>query len=429
MKKLRTLLAGFLSLGGSFTAAESPKFAEPGVPGGGVVVSTAIQREGGGSDPAPAAASACETLCKPCGPCGPAGHFWVNAEMVYWIASGNPTPSLITAAAPGSPLATAGQLGATGTTTLVGGRRLNDDFRAGFRVTAGTWLNCDQTCGLEGDYFYLGQSRQAFRAGSGGSQIVARPFFNAFTNQPDSQLVSFPGILAGFVSVDSKSDVTGGGFNFLKNCVCSPCARLDVIVGYRYFNARDEIIIREDLTSLAGQPVVPVGTRFAIEDRFRTENNFHGGNVGVVGERRFGHCYVGYRASVALGVNHQVTEISGFTVVNSPAPANLVNARFPGGLLTQPTNIGRYTNDEFAVLPEVGLRLGCQFTPRIRGYIGGNFLYLSNAQRAGDAINLRVNPTQIAPFGALVGPAEPRFMPKTTDLWVQGITVGVEGRY
>ncbi len=419
MKKLRTLLAGLLSLGGGYAAAESPTFAEPGVPGGGVVVSSAVERNDAGVNPPPtipdatAAPSACETLCKPC---GPAGRFWVNAEMIYWIASGNPTPPLVTAAAPGA-------------TTLIGGGRLNDDFRAGFRVTAGTWFDDARTWGLEGEYLYLGQSRQAFRAGSDGSQIVSRPFFNAAANALGSLPVSFPGVLAGSVDVDSKSDVTGGGFNFLKNCVCSPCSRLDVIVGYRYFNARDEIIVREDLTTLAGAAAVPVGTRFAIEDRFRTENNFHGGVIGVAGERRFGACYVGYRASVALGVNHQVTEISGFTVINAPAPANLVNARFPGGLLAQPTNIGRSTNDEFAVLPDVGLRIGCQFTPRIRGYIGGNFLYLSNVQRAGDAINLRVNPTQLPPFGALVGPAEPRFVPRTTDLWVQGITVGVEGRY
>jgi Putative beta barrel porin-7 (BBP7) len=204
---------------------------------------------------------------------------------------------------------------------------------------------------------------------------------------------------------------------------------MDIIFGYRYFNLTDELIIREDLTSLPGRIGVPAGTRFMIEDRFRTENNFHGGVIGVTGERRFGRNFVGYRTSVALGVNHQVTEISGFTIINAPAPNNGVNGRFPGGLLTQPTNIGRYTNDVFAVMPEIGLKLGRQLTPHFRAYVGYNFLYLSNVQRAGDAISLRVNPTQIAPSQTLTGPAAPVFTPKATDFWLQGMSVGLEGRF
>ena len=46
---------------------------------------------------------------------------------------------------------------------------------------------------------------------------------------------------------------------------------------------------------------MPAGFGFRITDRFRTENDFHGGLVGLAAERRFSSLFVSLRASVALG--------------------------------------------------------------------------------------------------------------------------------
>lgn len=375
-------------------------------------------------------------VCQVCPPCGPPGRCWVSIEQIYWNTSGNALPPLITTAPGTNGINDAAVLGGTGTRVVTGNQRLNNDFRPGFRVNAGTWLNCEQTVGLDFNLFALAQSRQSGRAGGGGqpgSQIVARPFFNVTTGLQDSELVSFPNVLSGSATVDSRTDVFGGGINGIKNLCCSPCSRTDLLLGYRYFGVTDDLTIREDLTSLGGinpgRSPVPPGTRFRIEDRFHVENDFHGVNIGISGEKRFHHCYVGYLASVALGVNRSITEISGFTSIVAPPPGQALSGIFPGGLLTQPTNIGRYTRDEFAVLPEAGFRVGCQLTPHVRAYVGYTFIYLSSIQRAGDAINLNINSSQIAPSTTLVGTPSPVFVPKNTDFWAQGIAVGVEGRF
>ena len=47
-----------------------------------------------------------------------------------------------------------------------------------------------------------------------------------------------------------------------------------------------------------------------------------------------------------------------------------------GGLLTVPgTNIGRFSQSRFAVVPEIGLNLGYQVTQRMKVFVGYNFLY------------------------------------------------------
>ena len=366
--------------------------------------------------------------CGPCGPCGPAGRFWVAAEYLYWTTSGNPVPPLVTAAPNGNTRTNAGNLGDPGTQTLFGGNRINNDWRSGFRVSGGMWLDECQTLGIESDFFYLGRSRdQGSFSGSPTQTIVSRPFFNANTGLQDTQLVEYPNVLKGTVSVDSKSSLWGTGGNLVKNICCDPCGRCDLLIGGRYLNLTDDLTIREELTSLPGATGVPAGTTFSIRDQFRTENNIYVGTIGFYKERRFSHYFVGLKSTIGLGVNHQVTDISGSTTITTPGGQPTTYA---GGLLTQPSNIGRYTSNRFVVVPEVGLKVGCQLTEHARAYVGYNFLYVSNVVRSGDQIDLRVNTNQIPPSQGLgTGPAVPAYTNNKTDFWAQGISLGLEFRF
>ena len=368
--------------------------------------------------------------CGPCGPCGPAGKYWVAAEYIYWTTSGNRIPALATSAPVGTPRTTAGTIGDPSTTVLYGNSRINDDWRSGFRVRSGMWFDECQTCGIESDFFYLGRSRNqaSFTCDSSGRPIVTRPFFNASQNRQDTELVCFPDVLAGRLSIDSKSSLWGTSTNLVKNIYCDPCGRLDFLLGYRYLNLSDDLTIREDLTSLPGATGVPVGTRFQIEDRFRTTNNIHAPFLGLNWERRFSHYYLNVRSTVGLGWNHQTTEISGSTTITPPAPG--VAAVYPGGLLSQPSNIGRRSSNQFVVVPSGQVRLGVQLTERARAYVGYDYLYVSNVVRSGDQIDLRVNTNQIAPSQGLGnGAALPAPTGRRTDFWVHGASVGLEFRF
>lgn len=372
-------------------------------------------------------APACPAAC--CDVCGPPGRVWVSAEWLYWAASGNPLPVLATGSPAGTPLANAGVQGVPGTTTLIGGNRANNDFRSGFRLNAGVWLDECQTCGIEGDFFFLGNSSDGATAGSpagspGGVGIVSRPFFNALTGRNDAQLVSFPGIVAGTVTTNSSSDVIGGGIGGVRNLCCGPCGRVDLTGGFRYLNLQDDVTITENLSSLGGTGVAP-GTSIIVRDRFQTSNDFYGTAIGLRAERRYGMCYVMVRSSIAFGVTHQTVTISGSTTTTPPGG---VPTTLPGGLYAQGSNIGSYSRDAFAVIPEFGLRVGAQVTDHARVFVGYNYLYWSDVARAGDQIDRRVNPNQIPPT-VPGGPALPAVLFKTTDYWLQGVSVGGEFRF
>lgn len=379
----------------------------------------------------------CDVSCGPCGPngpCGPYGRYWVDAAWIFWNTKGQNVPALVTSAPAGTPRATAGVLGQPTTSVLYGNGTYNNGFRSGLYLNAGMWFDECQTCGIEGNFFFLGQNGNSFTAscppGAASGPVLTRPFTNSVTGAGDTELVCFSNVLSGSVTVDSKTNVIGGGVNFLKNVCCSPCGRFDLLLGYQYFNLRDEINIREDLTSLPGQTTVTPGTRFQVMDQFKTSNSFNGGNIGVATERRFGgRFYVGGRAGVAFGVNHETFDINGSTTItpgNGGSPQT-----YTGGLLAQQSNIGHYTQDKFAVMPWVGMKVGAQLSQNVRAYVGYDFVYLSNAARAGDQIDLRVNPNQIPPStaGTAGGAAVPAFQPRTTDFWMQGVRVGLEFRF
>jgi len=167
--------------------------------------------------------------------------------------------------------------------------------------------------------------------------------------------------------------------------------------------------------------IVP-GTRFQVDDRFRTENEFHGGELGVVSEIRRGRWSVQGIAKLALGTNRETVDITGSTITTVPNQAPMVT---PGGLLTQPTNIGHYARNVFAVVPETDIAVRYQVTQRLRASVGYSLIYWDKVVRPGDQIDLVVNQTQIG-NNPLIGPARPQFFFHDSSFWVQGITLGLQ---
>ena len=99
-----------------------------------------------------------------------------------------------------------------------------------------------------------------------------------------------------------------------------------------------------------------------------------------------------------------------------------------GGLLALPSNIGSYSQNEFAVVPELDLKIGYQMTKQCKLTLGYTAIYWSNVVRPGDQIDLNVHPGQIPPAAAL-NLGRPTFAFDTTDYWVQGLSFGGEYRW
>ena len=93
--------------------------------------------------------------------------------------------------------------------------------------------------------------------------------------------VAAPGIIAGSVSVDSRTEFqeAGAGLRiFLNGCDnCCQGWRTDLLVGYRYLHLKDQLGVTEDLTSLTAE----APGSFLVHDQFGSNNQFNGGELGL----------------------------------------------------------------------------------------------------------------------------------------------------
>ena len=371
-------------------------------------------------------------------PCGPPGDYWIRAEYLGWWMTGSNTPPLVTTSPPGTDIGDAGVIGEVpGTEVVYGGSSLNDGLQHGFRLRAGTWLNCERTCGIEANFFMLCPGDGSFRAGSAdGSAIVGRPWIDANTGANEAELVSYPDVLAGFVDVRAKSSLLGAEALFRHNLCCDPCCcydpcnpcrtciRRDLLVGFRYLNFGDSVTIAESLQVL--DPSSVLSTQIDLVDRFRAQNNFYGIKIGLDCARHRGRWSLEARPQVSVGVLDRHVSIRGQTVVTVPGQPTTV---YEGGLLALSSNIGTYRSSQLAIVPELDLQVGYLIRPGLRLLLGYSCLYFPHLVRAGEHIDPVINPELIPPVTNVTGPLRPEFRLQESDAWIQGVTAGVEYRW
>jgi hypothetical protein len=385
---------------------------------------------GATSEPAAPAESPLQDWCDQ--PVGHCGQVWARAEALLWWMKGASLPPLFTTSPAGTPPGFAGVLGAPGTAILFGDSSVNGDARVGGRWSAGYWFGDNHLWGISGDGFQLDAKTVHFSASSGGDPILARPFLDATTGLQNAELIAFPGLLTGSGSASASSTgLVGAGVLIHRNLCCGCWGRLDLLAGYRFLEFTDDLAINEALVSTAPpsalNTVVP-GTTTMLTDRFRAQNVFNGFDTGLHGEFRHGQWMLEWQAQVAIGSTHRIDDINGTTTVTVPgAPPPVTSA---GGLLALPGNIGHPSDHHVSFIPEVGVNLGYQLTRYLRAYAGYTFLYWPEVVRMGDLIDTTVNPNRL-PGAAIpgLGPANPAPTGNHSDLWVQGINLGLELRF
>ena len=362
------------------------------------------------------------------------GGWYLRAEYLYWWSDGMYAPALVTTSPNGTARANAGVIGPPGTTILFGQESLNNNGISGARINVGKWLECYPGHAIEGDYWGLGTQNSGFFANSTGDPILARPFFDINQATESAQLVAFPNVLTGSVLVDPITYVQGAVLRKrwqLCGCLdcdpCDPCCctgwSYDVTAGYRFMRLDDTLRIRENLVSTdTSNP-----GSFVVQDQFRTKNMFNGAEVGTIMGGRNGRWSYELLGRVALGTTFSTVNINGFTDIT---PVGGPTTRSTGGLFTQRTNIGSYSRNEFAMIPELGATGGVQLNSVWRLTFGYSLIYWSNVVRAGQQIDRDVNtnllPPEAVPFS---GNLRPRFVFNDTDFWVQGVNVGLDARW
>ncbi len=185
-------------------------------------------------------------------------------------------------------------------------------------------------------------------------------------------------------------------------------------------------IMNTNSTVLSGG--LPVGTNFAVNDTFGTKNQFNGGQIGVMWQRSVGRWALDATTKLALGSINERVSVSGTTLVSVP---NNTPVSQTGGFLALGSNSGTYGRNVFSVLPELNTNLSCQLSPLWRLNVGYTLMLVTGVLRAGDQIDRNINPAQFPPPGAgsNTTPPNPSHTVFSTDLWVQGVSVGAECRF
>jgi hypothetical protein len=386
-------------------------------------------------------------------------RFFVRGEFLSWWVKSAGTPVLLTTSTTQVPftingngnvvirldqLDAIGALGQPGTVVLLSGDDLDRQYRPGARFSAGWWFDPCGVHGVDASAFFTGRRTSNYTVNTDHVPDLYRPFFAPNTGIPS--LNNLPGQFREIVGIrnigingqfvaQNSSFFWGADVNYRRNIWCGCAGRIDAFAGFRYLNLDESLTMTEAINvtrtivvqNAAGTPIgqLNAGTTIAVRDRFATDNNFFGGQLGLDIALRRNRWTLDVRPALALGVTHQRVCVDGSFVQSSP-PVNAV-----GGLLALNSNIGCRGSDEFSVVPQVTTRVGYQVTERFRAFVGYDFLYWTNVVRPGDQIDTVLDTRRIpgGPGGDPINAVRPAPLINSSDFWAQGLSLGAEYRW
>lgn len=391
-------------------------------------------------------------------------EFWIRSEYLGWKLAKSPLPlPLVTSASFSDSIP--GAIGQPGTKVLLGNKSVDIRWQNGFKFSAGTTLTHDPRIRLEGSYFLLPQAKTVKTlntSGEPGAPNLAVPIYDVtgfwgLNGVPGETVYLLPGPLAGdpgfegHFSLKLSNLFQGAEINCFAGLGCKDGLSFEGLGGLRW------VQIQENLTFSANTKTVldvsfPPGF-YNTKDRFKTSNNFFGAQLGVKAQYKRCNWLLNMTSKACLGVLNQSVFIhgrgetlDGNLFYSIKGPAHLV-----GGVLAQPSNMGKHKRNLFAAIFETNLNVGYQISNYLEIFLGYNIILIGNVARPGDQMNRKINPTLTGladvsretvgigsgpiPFGdsgpaeAPQGSEEPKFHFKTRLFWAQGLTSGFSVRF
>ncbi len=389
------------------------------------------------------------------GPPEPAPRFYGGLEYLLWSVKGAPLSVPLVATGPLSNKS--GFLINSNTTILYGASfppasggndTQNFPMSSGGRLTFGYWLDDAQRLGVEASGFILQRSSAGFDIAGDpttGLPGLRVPVFNNVTYltggrctplvpgtpcstgpTEDGVPIDVQGQLHGSVSITNTLDLWGADAVAVLPFYRSGTLQISGLAGLSYLELSEGFNLT---ASLAGLPTSPLyaGQSGTAVDEFDTRNQFLGAVLGLRASTAWGPLSVELTGRVAMGVTHEVLEVSGFYQdFNAP----FASSSGPYGIFAMPANEGRFTSNEFAAVPQAQIKLGYDVTPSVRITVGYDALYISNVIRPGDQINRDIPKGQtFQQDGTPASTTSPASLFKTTDFYAQGLNAGVMVRF
>lgn len=371
-----------------------------------------------------------------------APRVWVTTD--YLLGFARSMPNRQGAIVTSGPPATRGVPGTVGTLVRHSTTDFGFDSISGFRISGGAFRDDARRYGWYASGFLMENKSDLFTAMSDptGQPLLARPFINAQTGAADALLVSFPTFASGTITAVASSQIWGaeGGpiINLYRSAPCDDACiwNLNLTTGFRFLQLNETFRVSQFSTILPGQTapfdgkLYGEGTQIEVTDEINALNQFYGGTLGLSTDLWWGRWQLSTTGKVGIGVMSQRLDINGWSIATQAAPLNV--STVPGGLVANATNIGRYRNDEFAVIPEVNMNLGYNWSSWLTTHIGYNFLYINRVIRPSEQYSPVVN-TSLIPtsasygVGGLVATPNPLFT--QNEYWLQTVNFGFTVRY
>lgn len=251
-------------------------------------------------------------------------HVWFGADYTTsWFKSERLNTPLVTTGSLMDPHTAA--LGQPGTGILFGDH-INPGVYTGIKADAGMFIDNDGKFSIDvaGMYMFQNSTQYTLSSDTLGNPIIARPIFNVLTGTQSSFVDSLPGVTAGAVAVDFKSELWGAEINAAYHMCCMDCLSFQGLVGFRFIRLSESLRVEDRLDPLNNTAItyqgqfVPVGQTITDFDRFATSNNFYGLQLGsrVRWEQQWFN--VSAFGKVAIGATDEGVDIAGASNLYAP---------------------------------------------------------------------------------------------------------------
>ncbi|MCH5376617.1 MAG: BBP7 family outer membrane beta-barrel protein [Planctomycetes bacterium] len=353
------------------------------------------------------------------------GRLWMRGEYLAWSMSGTHLPPLLAGSdvvGPGLPA----DPGDVDTEPLFGDFDAHDELRSGGRYRAGFWFTPAHISSVEAGFFGIDGHDIRRQASGLDIPVITRPFVNAQTGLEDAVFVSYPDLQLGASVVESDVEVFGADVVLRHMLRGGERSRIDIMAGYRYLRLWDQLSIRDAFVSLNDGSGFETGSLVDRRDLFRSENQFHGGDLGLIGRLWNYRWAAEAMGRVAFGGTGTASRVDGWTVATQEIlGGDPVVTSADGAVLAQPSNMGNFTQSNFAAVAELGLRLEFAFSHQCRATAGYTLMWWSSVARVTDSIDAMVDDSQIPP-NTNPNAVRPEFRFQNRDFWMQGLSVGLQ---
>ena len=214
---------------------------------------------------------------------------FISAEgLLWWMKPAPLSTPLVTTGSLADDVP--GAIGQPNTVVLFGDQGLGEQVLSGARLTVGFAPDGGRSASFEVSGFWVGQFSHNFSAQSDstGQPLLARPIFDLEPGgAEDSFLYSAPALGVGGIFVTSSSQMWDVEPQLIMNVAGNDSLRLDMSLGFRYTDLKEDMRITSTTTSL--DPTYPaffagnqlnVGDSTVVVDEFKTNNAFYGGQIG-----------------------------------------------------------------------------------------------------------------------------------------------------